>query len=27
VFTSHHEMVKYDQQRNHVFQDLTGLEI
>jgi len=27
VYKSFHQMVKYAQQRNHILQDLTGLEI
>jgi len=27
VYESFHQMVKYGQQRNHIFQDLTGLDI
>jgi len=27
VYESFHQMAKYGQQRNHILQDLTGLEI
>ena len=27
VYKSYHQMIKYGQQRNHILQDLTGLEI